>query len=336
MSRLSRINTYISFGLAILSGMTTLTLSTAAFAEDNLRSLTVFPSSDATAQLYERFVKLVNERGKGKIKISVIGGPEIVPGFQQTEAVARGSIDMTYAPISYSLGSMPEADAWVGSNLPPSVQRENGGFALFQEIAAKRLKIHVLARFAPAAPLNVFLINTPKFKADGEIDLSGLRLRASPLYNAFFEKMGATPVTIPVPDVYTGLERGTFDGMAYPPSAMEGWSWDRFLKYRIEPGFMQSDLGIYVNPTKWAALSADSKKILTDTAVEFEGTSYKEWQDVTTTMNAKFDKQGMKAIVLEGAARDAYLKTAYDSVWNRLKASGSPDYEKLRAHYFAD
>lgn len=336
MSQLSRLVSRLSLAAATAFGIAAMTTSRSAFAEDSLRSLTVFPASDATAQLYERFVKLVNERGKGKIKITVVGGPEIVPGFQQTEAVARGSIDMTYAPISYSLGTMPEADAWVGSNLPPSVQREDGGFALFQQIAAKRLKIHVLARFAPAAPLNVFLINKPKFKADGEIDLTGLRLRASPLYNAFFEKMGATPVTIPVPDIYTGLERSTFDGMAYPPSAMEGWSWDRFLKYRIEPGFMQSDLGIYVNPAKWAKLSPESQKILTDTAVEFEASSYKEWQDKTAEINAKFDKQGMTPVVLEGAARDAYLKAAYDSVWNRLKASGSPDYEKLRALYFKE
>ena len=90
---------------------------TAALAEDVLRSLTAFPSSDNTTQFYSRFAEAVNERGKGIVRIDVVGGPEIVPGMQQIEAVGRGVIDMTFGPISYALGSMPEADAWVGSYL---------------------------------------------------------------------------------------------------------------------------------------------------------------------------------------------------------------------------
>ncbi|WP_422367459.1 TRAP transporter substrate-binding protein DctP [Pelagibius sp.] len=307
-----------------------------ASAQDTLRSLTAFPSSDATAALYAEFVELVNERGAGILEIDIVGGPEIVPGFQQTEAVARGTIDMTYAPISYSLGVFPEGDAWVGSNLTPMESRENGGFELVQSIAAEKLGVHVLSRFAPAAPLALYFVDEPKVDADGNLDLSGLRMRASPLYNALYEALGAVPVTISVPDIYSGLERRTFDGMGFPPSAIDGWSWDRFLKYRLDPGFMQTDLGIYINPSKWAALSDESRQILTDTAVEFEATSYELWQQVTEEANAKFEGLGMQVVALEGAGRQAFLDTAFGASWDRLKASGSDDYEALRDHYYRE
>jgi TRAP-type transport system periplasmic protein len=306
----------------------------AAVAEETLRSLTAFPSSDATASLYDRFVQEVNTRGKGIVQIEVVGGPEAIPGLQQIDAVGRSVVDMTYGPLSYVLGTMPEADAWVGSDVPPLVSRENGGFALIQKIGQEKLGVHILSRFAPAAPVNLWFLQEPKLKANGEIDLTGLRLRASPLYNAFYESLGAVPVSIPVPDVYTGLERGTFDGMGYPASSIEGWGWDKFLKYRLEPSIFQTDLGIYISPKKWDALSEEARTILTDTAAAFEETSYTEWQSYTKEVTDKLEGNGMQVITLEGPARDAFVNQAYDSVWARLKASGSPDYEKLRAAYF--
>lgn len=316
---------------AIAAGFT----ANAAMAEDVLRSLTAFPASDNTTQLYTRFVQAVNERGAGTLRIDIIGGPEITPGLQQIEAIGRNVIDMTFGPISYALGTMPEADAWVGSDLDPSVSRDNGGFALMQQIAAEKLNIHVLARFAPAAPLHIYLLDEPARHADGQIDLTGKRLRASPLYNAFYESLGAVPVSIPVPDVYTGLERGTFDGLGYPPSAIEGWNWDRFLNYRVDPGFLQSDLGIYIAPAKWAALSAESRDILTDVAVAFEASGYTEWQTLTADVNSRLEEAGMQVVQIEGEAAKAYVDAAHDAVWNRLAASGSAYADDLRALYFS-
>lgn len=309
--------------------------ATTALAEDVLRSLTAFPNSDNTTQFYSRFADAVNTRGAGVIRIDVIGGPEIVPGLQQIEAIGRGVIDMTFGPLSYALGTMPEVDAWVGSDLEPTVSRENGGFDLIQKVAAEKLGVHVLARFAPAAPLHLYLLEEPARKANGEIDLTGKRLRASPLYNAFYESLGAVPVSIPVPDVYTGLERGTFDGLGYPPSALEGWNWDRFLKYRVDPGFLQSDLGIYISPAKWEALSEESRRILNEVAIEFEASGYADWQKLTADVNARFEAQGMQVVQLDGDAAKAFVDAAHDAVWNRLKASGSLHADTLRKLYFS-
>lgn len=322
-------------GALFAATLLTATCGTTLHAEDVLRSLTAFPSTDTTAELYNRFVAEVNEKGAGVVRIDVIGGPEAVPGLQQIEAVGRGVVDMTYGPLSYALGTMPEADAWVGGDLDPTVSRENGGFALMQKIGAEKLGIHILARFAPAAPVNLWFLKEPPLTADGNLDLSGLRLRASPLYNAFYESLGAVPVSVPVPDVYTGLERGTFDGMGYPPSSIDGWGWDKFLKVRLEPAIFQTDLGIYIAPAKWDALSEEAKTILTDTATAFEKSSREEWLTYTDTVNDKLEAAGMTVMTLEGEAAEAYVTAAHDSVWNRLKASGSPYYDELRKTHFS-
>lgn len=322
-------------GTLLATTLLAITCGTALHAEDVLRSLTAFPSTDTTAELYDRFVAEVNAKGAGVVRIEVIGGPEAVPGLQQIEAVGRGVVDMTYGPLSYALGTMPEADAWVGGDLDPTVSRENGGFALMQKIGEEKLGVHILSRFAPAAPVNLWFLKAPSLTAEGQLDLTGLRLRASPLYNAFYESLGAVPVSVPVPDVYTGLERGTFDGMGYPPSSIDGWGWDKFLKVRLEPAIFQTDLGIFIAPARWDALSEESKAILTDTAIAFEASSRAEWLDYTETVNAKLEDAGMQVMTLEGDAAEAYVTAAHDSVWNRLKASGSPYYDELRKTHFS-
>ena len=70
-------------GALLASTLAAVTCGTALHAEDVLRSLTAFPSTDTTAELYDRFVAEVNEKGAGVVRIDVIGGPEAVPGLQQ-------------------------------------------------------------------------------------------------------------------------------------------------------------------------------------------------------------------------------------------------------------
>lgn len=302
----------------------------AASAQERLRAVAVFPPSENTTAVYQDFINLVNERGKGVVRIDLVGGPEVIPGNQQVDAVRRGAVDITYSPASYSLGSLPEADALVGATVTPLKARENGGFKILQDAFREKLGVHLLGRLAPAANFHLFLLKEPRRTADGGVDLAGLRIRTSPLFNAFLEDQGAVPLVVPVPDIYTGLERGTFDGLGYSVVSVKGFSWERFLKYRIDPGFFQTDLTIVINPAKWEKLSEEARRIISDVAAEFEQKSYEDFQALSAQIKSELEADGVQTLTLEGAAADKYLDSAYDSTWNRLKASGSTYHDALR------
>jgi TRAP-type C4-dicarboxylate transport system substrate-binding protein len=307
-------------------------MSTPVQAQDRIRAIAVFPPSEITTEAYREYIDLVNERGEGIVQIDFVGGPEVIPGIQQLEAVGRGTIDMTYSPASYGMGSMSEASALVGATVLPQTVRENGGFELLQEIFQERLGVHLLGRLAPATNFHLFLTQEPRWTEDGKIDLSGLRLRSGPLFNAFFEDQGAVPIVVPVPDIYTGLERGTFDGLGYSISAVKGFSWERFLNYRIDPGFFQADLIIAINPRKWNSLSEEARHILTEVSAEYEQISYDRFQALSDQVKQELENEdGVQTIVLEDAAATAFLDSAYGASWARLKDSGSPYYDELRA-----
>lgn len=305
-----------------------------ADAEELLRAMAVFPPSENTTEAYREFIDLVNERGAGVVRIEFLGGPEIIPAMQQFDAIRRGTVDMTYIPASYSMGSLPEAAALVGARLPPETVRENGGFELLQDIFRDRLGVEILSRLAPAANFHMFLVDAPNRTEDGGVDLTGRRLRSGPLFNAFFEDQGAVPIVVPVPDIYTGLERGIFDGLGYSMPAVKGFSWERFFGYRIDPGFFQTDLVIIANPARWASLSEEARQVLSDVALEYERQSHADVQALSDQIKHELETvDGVQTITLEGEAAQRYLDSAYNSIWAQLEASGSEHYEALRATF---
>ncbi|MDR7126733.1 C4-dicarboxylate ABC transporter substrate-binding protein [Pseudotabrizicola sp. 4114] len=319
----------LSAALILAAGTTT-----SATAEETLRAITAFPDSMILTQSFKRYVDYVNENGEGLIRIEYIGGPEMFPQNQQVDAVRRGVVDMYYGPLAYYLGSMPEGDAWTGSTVTPMEARANGGLAIMQEAARKKLGIVINGQLDGGIKFHIYTINEPKRTEDGGFDFDGLRIRTSPLYTTFFESLGIIPVNMAVTDVFTGLERSTFDGTGWTANGIEDLSWDKFLNYRIDPGFFQTDLAVATNVEKYDALSDEAKELLTRLTAEYEQISYDYFQAETKKSEDAVKASGMQFLALEGEAEQKYLNGAFDSVWKRMEDAGSEYYDGLRAAYY--
>ena len=65
-----------------------------AQAEDTIRVPTFAPANrnDLSMITFRRYIKAVNERGKGVVKMDHIGGQEVVPLRNQVNAVSKGGI----------------------------------------------------------------------------------------------------------------------------------------------------------------------------------------------------------------------------------------------------
>lgn len=324
--------TFTIRSMALAAGLSA-ALALPALAEDTIRAVTAFPQSLAWSQSFLSFIDKVNERGKGVVQIQYMGGPEVVPQNQQMDAVKRGVVDMHNGPASFHLGTMPEADAFVGSTVSAQQARENGGFALMQDAFAEKLGVRLLAHIDSGPQFHIYLVNEPTRTADGGVNFEGLRIRTAPIYKSFFEDLGAVPISVPTPDVYTGLERNTFDGAGWPIVAIRDLSWDKFLRYRIDPGFFSADLSVVINPAKWESLSEESRAILNEVAIQFEIDSYATFKQVVADTDKAVRDNGMVVITLEGDARKKYLDMAYDSAWGRMETSGTPRYKALREAY---
>lgn len=308
-----------------------------ASAEEVLRAVHAFPKPLDFTQSFLRWVEKANEAGKGVVRIEVTGGPEVIPGAEQGDAVRRGVVDLQYGPATYYLGAFPEADALVGSTRTPMETRANGGLELLGNKLRERLNAHLLGHFDAGIPFYMWLTREPKRTAEGGVDLSGLKIRAAPIYREFFQKVGVTPVSIPVPEVYTALERGVVDGLGFPLVGIRDLGWTRFAKWRIDPGFFQTDLLTIVNLDRWNALSEDARRILQETAIAYEAESYDHFQRYQRELDRKVrEEDGVKVVALEGEAAEAYRRLAFETVWERLASKAPESAEALRPLFYGE
>lgn len=312
------------------------TLVTAARAEDTLTAVHAFPETLIYTKSFLEFVGKVNERGAGVVKIEVRGGPEAIGMFQQPDAVRDGIVDMVYTPGSFYGGALPEKDALVASNLTAVETRANGGIDLIDQIHQEKMGVKYLGWFDSGVTYNLWMVNEPKLDANGNLDVSGIKLRGNAVYNAFFtEYLGAQVIDLPTTDVYSALERGVVDATGWTQIGLIDLKWNEFLNYRIEPNFFSTDLGVIVNLEKWNSLSEDARKILQEVAIEHEAASLEKLRAKRDEDFAALEAGGMKVIELQGEARANYLAAAREKTWERMKGlmaeapQGDGNYDKL-------
>lgn len=311
-------------------------IGAAASAQETLTAVHAFPTTLIYTQSFLQFVDKVNAAGEGVIQIEVRGGPEAIGMFQQADAVRDGIVDMVYAPGSFYGGALPEKDALVASNLTAVEARENGGIALIDEIHQAKIGVKYLGWFDSGVSYNLWMKDEPKLDANGNLDISGIKLRGNAVYNAFFtEYLGAQVIDLPTTEVYAGLERGVVDATGWTQIGLIDLKWNEFLNYRVEPNFFSTDLGVIVNLEKWNSLSDEAKKILQDTAIEHEKASVEALAIKRDQDFAALEAGGMKVVELQGEARANYLAAAREKTWARMKGlmaehpMGDANYDTL-------
>ncbi|MDX5381891.1 MAG: TRAP transporter substrate-binding protein DctP [Rhodobacterales bacterium] len=312
-----------------------------ATAQETLTAVHAFPGTLIYTQSFLQFVDKVNKAGEGVVQIEVRGGPEAIGMFQQPDAVRDGIVDMVYTPGSFYGGALPEKDALVASNLTAIEARENGGIALIDEIHQAKMGVKYLGWFDSGVSYNLWMKNEPKLDANGNLDVSGIKLRGNAVYNAFFtEYLGAQVIDLPTTEVYAGLERGVVDATGWTQIGLIDLKWNEFLNYRVEPNFFSTDLGVIVNLEKWNSLSDEARKILQDTAIEHEKASVEALRLKRDQDFAALEAGGMKVVELQGEARANYLAAAREKTWGRMKGlmaespMGDGNYDTLISLFY--
>jgi TRAP-type C4-dicarboxylate transport system substrate-binding protein len=291
-----------------------------AVAQDRITAVHAFPANWVYSKSFLQFVKKANDAGKGAFAIQVRGGPEAIGMFEQPNAVRDGVVDMVYTPCAFYAGSVPECDAVSASTIDGPTARRNGGYDALKEAHIRRHGVYYLGWFDSGIRFNLWSTKEPRFDAQGNLDIKGVKLRGNPIYNAFLTNvLGASVLNMPATDVYTALERGTIDMTGWTQIGIMDANWDKFLRYRLEPPFFSTDLGIIINVRKWNALSDKTREILNRVAIEHELSSVKELQALRVKEFAELSKRGLKVATMKPDAGKRFAEGAREASYQRMK-----------------
>ena len=298
--------------------------SGAPAAEVTLRGVTSFAENTVNSLHFERFVKKVNEEGKGLVQINYIGGPKAMPPFEVGNAVRNGVVDIANVTGAFYTNIMPEADALKLSQISIQDQRKNGAYDYINKLWNEKMNVQYLARAVDNSPFHLYLT-----KKIDKPDLTGLKLRITPVYRDFFQAMGATVVQTAPGEVYTALERGVVDGYGWPISGIFDLGWQEKTKFRVDPGFYSAEVSILVNLNTWKKLDDKQREFLNRQAVWVESLM----GDYLKLNEDEIKKQaaaGIQVIKFDGAAGAEYTKKAYEVGWKGITDKSPEHGAKLR------
>jgi TRAP-type C4-dicarboxylate transport system substrate-binding protein len=287
--------------------------------ETTLRVVSAFAENTQYVKNLMPMIQALNAEGKGRLQLNFIGGPKAMPPFEVGNAVRTGVVDMAMTTGAFYTNIMPEADALKLTQLSAQELRRNGGTELINKIWNEKANMQYLARVIDYTPFHLYLT-----KKIDKPDLTGLKIRITPVYRDFFQALGATVMQTAPGEVYTALERGVVDGYGWPINGIFDFNWHEKTKFRVDPGFYSAEVSLVMNLDKWKALNAGQRDLLMKHAIALENRN-DSWKKVNADDIRRQKEAGIQVITFEPATAKQYYARAYEIAWeNAIKAS--PQY----------
>lgn len=307
--------TYLKAAAVLL----TVGFSAVATAQEvTLRLVSAFAENAIYVKRLQPWIEKFNADGKGVLQINFLGGPKAIPTFEVGNAVKTGVVDMAMNTGAFYTNVMPEADFLKLTQMPIAEQRRNGAFEAINKVWNEKGNMQYLARVVESQPFHIY---TNK-KID-KPDLSGQKIRITPVYREFFQSLNADVITTPPGEVFTALERGVVDGYGWPIGGIFDLNWHEKTKFRVDPGFYDAEVSIIMNLPAYKKLTQAQRTYLEKQlmALEAENTFWTRYAQEET---ARQEKAGIQAIKFDAATAKAYRDKAYAVAW-AAASKQSPD-----------
>lgn len=314
--------------------------SVAAAAEQTFRIQVSWTAGSYAYQYLEKtWVPKLEEMTDGDVTLQMLPSGSVVPYKETLDAVGMGLLDGELTATAYFTGRNPAfailGDLPAGYDTPQQFLdfcREGGGEQALQ------------AAIDTVVPNQVHVVGCGPYKREslvaavpirGVDDLQGIKIRSPEgLVADVFKRAGATPVNIPLSEVFTALQQGVVDAAdnsAYSDNDAAGLN--DIAHYPIYPGIhSMSSQQFTLNQQTWESLDEADRQALHDWF-------YAAMNDLAKVVHAKDeelvarDRQGGKITVVDWpqSERDRFRQIARGA-WMRYADSTPEAQAALQAH----
>jgi TRAP-type C4-dicarboxylate transport system substrate-binding protein len=283
------------------------------------------PIGHPNTMMFEKFAKVVEEKTGGRLVIKVYAGSAL--GYKGTETlrvIKKGFIDMGDATYAILGGDFPVAAV---NNLPffapdyDAARKVNVAIMdMMEDALMEKFDAKIVYNFT--WPTQHLFAN---FKAPYVKDWAGKKIRGySPETAELVKVAGGTPVTMPLPDIYTSLSRNVIDGFITGSVNIKPYKFFEVTKYANLGSFCVVGPSYAVaNKDAFAALPDDIKAIVLEAGKQV---SEEHWQMVEKKDNewlAELPSLGMENITIlpEEVAK---LKKMSIPLWDKWAQRNAP------------
>lgn len=217
-----------------------------------------------THKAFEKFAEEIKQRTNGKVEIMLYPSDTLNAPFETYNSLINGLADIGRAPVGYSPAIMPLnklfGDALMGVKTAAEADEIwTEAYNNLPELQAELDDIHVLW-LNSTSPMSL-CSNVPIRKLE---DLKGLVLRIPPGLESLAKAWGASPINMPVGDIYVGLEKGTVDGFFGSAEMLYSMKLADYTKYATNMYMTYALSYVGMNQEVWESLPADVQKVFNE------------------------------------------------------------------------
>jgi TRAP-type mannitol/chloroaromatic compound transport system substrate-binding protein len=286
-------------------------------------------------EVVEDWAKRMNAASGGRLEIQMLPAGSVVPLAQSLEAIRAGVLDghVSYPTLYAGIdpGFAPLGDIPGAFDSPYQLVEfwyYYGGLDLLRE-AYSRFNIYTIG------------VGTGSFEAipsrkplKSLADFKGLKMRSPPgISSAILEKLGASPVVMPLTEVFSALEKGVIDAADNGTlSYNEQTGVHAHAKYTLVNSMHSNGaFDISVNKAKWDALPADLKSLLELSMRDLIVRCIVRVQMDDAAVLAKAQQSGLQLAELSSQEKKEYRQMAVQA-WSDW-AKKSPLADKVISAY---
>lgn len=281
-------------------------------------------NNPAVPLLAEGFAKGVAAASQGRITFA-LSGPETVPPFEQLQPVASGAFHVLFTHGIYHYG---QTGLSVGLDAVRGTMEERRASGLFEALDRhyRRLGLKVIAVPLSAKTGYAFQLKAP---VSAEGDLKGRKVRGTPAYHPLIRMLGGAPVVLPIPEVYTALEKGVIDGAASPVVGLLGVKWYEVAKYVTQPSFGFTHQIFLMHLGTWNQLSEADKTILSEQGRAMEELWYREYDRMAEAELKELAARGVSVTKL-GPSAEKLNAVWSEGLWDLAEKKSPAEAKELR------
>jgi TRAP-type C4-dicarboxylate transport system substrate-binding protein len=268
-------------------------------------------------------MRIVNTNGKGKVQVKDLGGDEVFPTREQLSVLRLGKADLLFTSSGYVTSNFPEPSALIYSfGKMPSDVREAGLTKKFDSIGREKAGVAFLG-IPSWANAHIWLKEPIKSMSD----LRSRKVRSHPSYDPLVKGLGIPTVNVPFSELFTALDRGVVDGIAYPYYDLKTYGLEKVLKYRVDPPFWRAGWVIMLaNAKQFDNLPKDVQQILLSAIEEVEKKTPEMYDALALAEAKELGAAGMKSIKLNDADWQSTQKIAWEQGLPSTILQVSPKY----------
>jgi TRAP-type transport system periplasmic protein len=323
--------------LAVLVGTGSIRSAEASDDYDSvrLRYASFVPAAHVREIFTQRWMDEVTKRSGGRVNFDTYRDQALLGTTALLDGASRGISDISYVAAGYHPSELPLTtlmDLPFLTNNSQALMLTLG--QMYAEFPGLRQEYDrqniVLVGSLPGDP--TILGSREAWGSIG--DLKGKRIRAFGLINQTMKALGAVPVALPAPEIYTSMERKVIEGYSgLPANIIPPWALHEVSKYVIDYGAGNYvSVAIFMNKKKFDGLNPKTRSLLVDTFAELVNTIYiKEVSDLNRQRAKAIQDAKMTFLRWPKADREAARKIVSETVWEEAirtrEARGAPARE---------